>query len=199
MNFEQVREADVSKMGKVKGWCLQNTRLAFGIMTGKYASAKADMEAQKKAGSLHDIESLPENVSVPVYIDTSSKYEHVVLSKQGVFYEDGSRISRNKYKKYFGWGEFCDGVRVVKESTMKKFLPSKGYWCKGDDDKRIDLLSDFMFVNFPAYTSRKALGSYYGKYIESSIREFQKRTGLYPDGCVGKLTYAKLKEYGFKY
>ena len=56
-----------------------------------------------------------------------------------------------------------------------------------------------MFRTFPKYTSRKALGSYYGQYIKKSITEFQRRTGLYPDGCVGKITYAKLKEYGFKY
>lgn len=199
MNFEQVKEANVSKMGRVKGWCLQNTRLAFGIMTGKFADAKADMLSQKKAGTLHDISTLPENVSVPVYVDTPSKYEHVILSHHGVFYEDGARITRYKYKDFFGWGEFCDGVRVVKKTACRNFLPSKGYWCFGDCDPRIDFLCDFMLVNFPAYTSRKVMGSYYGKYIEASIREFQKRTGLYPDGCVGKITYNKLKEYGFKY
>lgn len=199
MNFEQVKEANVGKMGRVKGWCLQNVRLAFGIPTGKFASAKDDMLSQKNAGTLHDISTLPENVSVPVYIDSASKYEHVILSHQGVFYEDGSRISRTKYKKYFGWGEYCDGVRVVKKTSRRNFLPSKGYWCKGDNDERIDLLAEFMYANFPVYTSRRALGSYYGKYIESSIREFQKRTKLYPDGCVGKITYNKLKEYGFDY
>ena len=52
---------------------------------------------------------------------------------------------------------------------------------------------------FPAYTSAKALGNYYGKYITASIKEFQKRTGLYPDGCVGPKTYDKLKYYGFDY
>lgn len=197
--YEQVKGANVKAMGKQKGWCLQNVRLAFGIPVGKFASAKADMDSQRKNGTLHPINTLPENVSVPVYIDTPSKYEHVVLSVNGVFYEDGKMIGRNKYSTFFGWGECCDGVRVVKQTTLKTFLPAKGYWAFGDNDERVGFLADFMYATFPKYTSRKALGNYYGKNIKASITEFQRRTGLYPDGCVGKITYAKLKEYGFKY
>lgn len=199
MYYEQVVEANIKKMGKQKGWCLQNCRLAFGFPVGKYASAKKDMEAQRKAGTLHDISTLPTNVCVPVYVDTVSQYEHVILSMYGTFYEDGVKISRYKYSNYFGWGELCDGNRVVKVTTLKQFLPSKGYWALGDKDDRVGILADFMYANFPKYTSQKALGNYYGPNIKKSIAEFQKRTGLYPDGCVGKITYAKLKEYGFYY
>ena len=55
-----------------------------------------------------------------------------------------------------------------------------------------------MYHTFPAYTSSKALGNYYGKYIKASITEFQKRTGLEADGNTGPITLAKLKEFGFK-
>ena len=199
MYYEQVKEANVKRMGKRKGWCLQNTRLAFGISVGKFASAKADMESQRKNGTLHDISTLPVNVCVPVYVDTVSQYEHVILSAYGTFYEDGAKISRYKYSNYFGWGECCDGVRVVKKTTLRNFLPSKGYWVLGDKDDRVGLLADFMYATFPKYTSRKALGNYYGPNLKKSITEFQKRTGLYPDGCTGPKTFAKLKEYGFKY
>lgn len=197
--YEQTVNVDIKKMGTKKGWCLQNTRLVFGIPVGKYASAKADMEAQKKNGTLHPICDIPDNVVVPVYIDTPSKYEHVGVSYYGTLYEDGTRISWNKYKEYFGWGEFCDGVRVVKATSLRNFLPSKGYWGLGDVDERIGFLSDFMYATFPKYTPRKALGNYYGPNLKKSITEFQKRTGLYPDGCTGPITYAKLKEYGFRY
>lgn len=197
--YEQVKAGSYKNMGKRKGWCLQNVRLAFGIPVGKFASAKLDMESQRKNGTLHTMNTLPENVSVPVYVDTTSKYEHVILSEKGVFYEDGKMIARNKYSKFFGWGEYCDGVRVVKQTLLKTFLPAKGYWAFGDTDERVGFLADFMYATFPKYTSRKALGNYYGKNIKAAITEFQKRTGLYPDGCVGKITYAKLKEYGFKY
>ena len=64
--------------------------------------------------------------------------------------------------------------------------------------ENIGKIDDFMYRVFPKYTSKKALGNYYGEYIESSIREFQKRTGLESDGCVGQLTLNELKKYGFK-
>lgn len=198
-DYEQVSSVNIKAMGKKKGWCLQNCRLVFGFNTGKYASAKADMQSQRAGGTLHGMDTLPTNVVVPVYVDSTSKYEHVIISYYGTFYEDGYRINRKKYSKYFGWGELCDGRRVVKATTLKSFLPSKGYWAYGDNDERVACLAKFMYTTFPKYSPRSVLGSWYGPKLKSSITEFQKRTGLYPDGCVGKITYAKLKEYGFKY
>ena len=55
-----------------------------------------------------------------------------------------------------------------------------------------------MYKTFPAYTNKKALGSYYGVHISNSIKEFQKRTKLEADGCVGQITLKELKKYGFK-
>lgn len=80
-----------------------------------------------------------------------------------------------------------------------KFLPAKGYWGPGDNDKRVGQIASFMRRVFPAYTSAKALGPYYGPYLKSSILQFQKRTGMSRvdcDGCVGPLTLAKLRSYG---
>ena len=198
-DYEQVSSVNIKAMGKKKGWCLQNCRLVFGFTTGKYASAKVDMQSQRAGGTLHSMDTLPTNVVVPVYVDSTSKYEHVIISYYGTFYEDGYKINRNKYSKYFGWGELCDGRRVVKVTTLKSFLPSKGYWAYGDNDERVACLAKFMYDTFPKYSARSVLGSRYGPKLKASITEFQKRTGLYPDGCVGKITYAKLKEYGFKY
>lgn len=198
-DYEQVSSVNIKAMGKKKGWCLQNCRLVFGFATGKYASAKVDMQSQRAGGTLHSMDTLPTNVVVPVYVDSTSKYEHVIISYYGTFYEDGYKINRKKYSKYFGWGELCDGRRVVKVTTLKSFLPSKGYWAYGDNDERVACLAKFMYTTFPKYSSRSVLGSWYGPKLKASITEFQKRTGLYPDGCVGKITYAKLKEYGFKY
>ena len=113
MAWEQVKPFNLAKMGTKKGWCLQNTRLGFGINVGKYPSAKADMEANKKAGTLHPMPA-PSNVAVPVYVDTTSQYEHVMVCDKGVFYSDGRKITSTAGMKFFGWGETCDGVRVVK-------------------------------------------------------------------------------------
>lgn len=196
-SYEQVLAFYPREMGTAKGWCLKNCRVGFRIYTGRYASAKAAMEAGKKNGTVHPLSELPTNCSVPVYFDTTSKYEHVVVYDHGTWYSDGKKIAKPTWA-CFGWDEMMDGVRVVKKTAGRSFLPSKGYWCLGDVDNRVGQLSTFMRQVFPKYTSKKALGNVYGKYLKASIIGFQKATGLYPDGCCGPKTYAKLKEYGFK-
>lgn len=122
--WEQVKAFNINKMGTKKGYCLQNVRLGFGI-PAKYASAKADMEANKRAGTLHPMSTLPTNVAVPVYVDSSSKYEHIIVCDKGTYYSDGKRLTSIKGLKFFGWGELCDGVRVVKQVANK---PTTGGW-----------------------------------------------------------------------
>lgn len=197
MAYEQIKAFYPKEMGKKKGWCLQNCRLGFRIYTGHYASAKSAYEAAKKNGTLRDMNELPVNISVPVYQSSTSKYGHVIVYNMGVYYSDGS-IVRNP-QGLLGWDINMDGVPVVKYTAAKNFLPEKGYWAPGDNDPRIGDLALFMRSKFPAYTSIKALGNYYGKYITASITEFQRRCHLYPDGCVGRITYNELKKYGFKY
>lgn len=212
MGWYQTKNFNVNKMGRKKGMCLQNCRLGFGITSGKFPSAKADMESQRRNGTLHSINSLPKNLAVPVYVDSNSKYEHIVVYNKGTWYSDGKKISGWKATGHacFGWGELCDGVRVVSwkndpkpqpvKPTPKKdtFLPDRGYWKKGDKDERIGRLAKFMRDNYHLYTKPQALGNYFGDNLESSIKEFQRRTSLKDDGCVGPITYAKLKSKGFK-
>lgn len=83
------------------------------------------------------------------------------------------------------------------EIRDNSFLGFKGYIGFGDSGDNVGKITSFMRKTFPAYTSSKALGNYYGKYIKASIMEFQKRTGLTADGNIGPITLAKLKEYGF--
>ena len=202
MAWQQVKSFNINRMGRKKGMCLQNCRLGFGIGSGKYASAIADKNAQAKAGTLHPINTLPKNVAVPVYTKGGSKYGHVIVSDRGTVYSDGKRSSLNAHGQIFGWGELCDGVRVVRAvstpTTSGGFLPSRGYWRLGDCDARVGRLARFMRNKFPMYTKPQALGNYYGANLQSSIREFQRRTGLQADGNVGPITYAKLKAYGFQ-
>lgn len=138
MSYEQTLNFNPSKMGTRKGWCLMNCRLGFGIQRGCFPSAKADMESQKKNKTLHDIKTLPTNCAVPVYCDTVSQYEHVVVCDHGTWYEDGKKIKKPNYK-FFGWGELCDGVRVIKEVKKKKSNEElakeviQGLWGNGKD------------------------------------------------------------------
>ena len=196
MYYEQIKNFYPKEMGTAKGWCLKNCRLGFRIYTGKYASAKAAYEAAKRNGTLRSMDELTYDCSVPVYQTTTSKYGHVIVYHRGTYYSDGKVV--NNPKGLLGWDINMDGVQVVK-ATAKGFLPAKGYWGPNDCDHRIGDLASFMRRTFPAYTSAKALGDYYGKYLTKSITEFQKRTGLYPDGYTGPKTYNMLKKYGFDY
>lgn len=120
--WEQVRTFKLSQMGTTPGYCLMNCRLGFGIQTGTYANAISDMQAQRNNGTLHGAQSTPPNyLQVPVYIDTGSPDGHVVVWDKGTVYSDGVLISNglNYYglSNVWGWGELCDGARVVKKTS----------------------------------------------------------------------------------
>ena len=111
--YKQLVNFNIAKMGHKSGYCLRNVREGFGIKA-KYGTAKEDMEANKKAGTLHDINSLPTNVDVPVYADTKNPDEHIMVSVKGIFYSNGVIVNKNYYK-YFGWGEMVNDVKVVEK------------------------------------------------------------------------------------
>lgn len=118
MAWQQVKQFNINQMGRKTDWCLQNCRLGFGIKTGYFESAKADLDSQRKNKTIHNINTIPKNCAVPVYVDTSSPYEHVVVVDHGTWYSDGVKIK--PISKVYGWGELCDGVRVVKWVEDKK-------------------------------------------------------------------------------
>ena len=84
------------------------------------------------------------------------------------------------------------------------FLPSKGYWKSstknsgGDKDERIGAMANFMLKVFPRYTPKGAKGNYFGPNLRKAIVQFQKNVRIEADGCVGPITYGKLKEFGFR-
>lgn len=84
------------------------------------------------------------------------------------------------------------------------FFPTRGYFKRGDVSENVGKIAKFMRNTFPAYTSSKALGNIYGPYIESAIKEFQRRAkseGKYNDnvdGYCGPITVQSLMKYGFK-
>lgn len=114
IKWKQLVQFRLQDMGTRPGWCLANVREAFGI-TPKYADAKAAMEANKTQGTLHDTSTLPTDVAVPVFIDTPSVYEHVIVADQGTFYSDGARLTSLDGLKVFGWAETLNGVRIVEK------------------------------------------------------------------------------------
>lgn len=166
--WKQVRAFNLSKMGHESGWCLKNTRLAFGINTGHFPSAKADMLNNKAKGTLHAMPA-PSNVAVPVYVDTSSQYEHIMVCDKGVYYSDGRKLTSVKGMKFFGWGELCDGVRVVEKvntpAPAKKSVDQianeviAGKWGNGDDRKKRLTAAGYNYNEVQAAVNKKLGGS----------------------------------------
>lgn len=175
--------------------------------TGAWPKRTGDMNAKNW------IYRLPENgyktkVSSPngakcVGVRTSGTHGHVVWS-------DGT-LTISDYN-YNGTGQYLE--HVVKSSTYQwfvikattqGFLPTKGYWKRGDQDPRIGQLNYWYAETFPGYFAKSKAeahkmldGNLFGPNCERWTREFQRRTGLVADGIIGKATYAKLKAYGFK-
>ena len=119
--WTQVRTFKLANMGTTPGMCLQNCRLGFGISSGTFATARADMQSQLANGTLHDAKGYPPNyIQVPVYIDTGIPEGHVVVWDKGTVYSDGVLISGGLsyygLNNIWGWGELCDGARVVQKT-----------------------------------------------------------------------------------
>lgn len=186
--------------------------------TQKDLSCEGLLSEAKEKG---DISSIPEIPGVLVYM---KGHMGIYIGNGKVIESTVAKFDGKKgriYKTYFkGDGKGCDGKRATwtkwfkspylsyeeevkpepsKPSTTDNFLGSRGYIKLGDKGDNVDKISKFMYKTFPAYTPKSALGNYYGPNIQKSIKEFQKRTGLEPDGCVGPLTLKMLVKYGFSY
>lgn len=118
--WKQLKTFSINRMGKKKGYCLQNVRLGFGIGS-KFYNAKQDMLNNKKKGTLHSMSDLPKNIQVPVYLDTSSVHEHIIAYDKGTYYSDGKKLTSIKGLKFYGWGELLEDVRVVKKVDTLKY------------------------------------------------------------------------------
>ncbi|MBO5213987.1 MAG: peptidoglycan-binding protein [Clostridia bacterium] len=75
----------------------------------------------------------------------------------------------------------------------------------GDRGDEVEKINKFWKDVFPAYASvlkRNAydvLGNYFGENTEAWTKEFQRRTGLKEDGCIGLKTLTMMiTEFGFK-
>lgn len=87
--------------------------------------------------------------------------------------------------------------------TKKKItLPQKGYYIKGDSGEDIEIISSFLACNFMGIERKinvkieDMLGDYFGDNLTAWVKEFQRMNKLEDDGGIGKITLAKLREYG---
>ncbi|MBQ8766979.1 MAG: N-acetylmuramoyl-L-alanine amidase [Clostridia bacterium] len=95
-------------------------------------------------------------------------------------------------------------IEYIEPVEEDDFFPAKGYFKKGDSGKNIEKINDFYYKVFPSYAKtlnrdkEDVKGGYFGENTEAWTKEFQRRTGLEQDGCIGPLTLAMMKKFGFK-
>lgn len=123
MAWNQTVKFDLAKMGTKPGLCLQNVRVGYGIGP-KYATAKDAMNASKKQGTFHEGLDIPTNVAVPIFAETGSPYDHVMVDYYGDVYSDGKHLSSLKGMKVLGWSETLNDVRVVNWVADPKPAPA---------------------------------------------------------------------------
>lgn len=116
MSYQQVKEFNQTKAGKVVGECLENVRLGYDI-AAKYLdawTAWANTDQQKSA--------LPSGVAVPAFFSWDGiDNGHVGVSlgngqlwSDGVIYSSIASFQDTHTPRYVGWSTTLDGVQVVK-------------------------------------------------------------------------------------
>jgi peptidoglycan hydrolase-like protein with peptidoglycan-binding domain len=78
---------------------------------------------------------------------------------------------------------------------------------KGDKGTEVEHIQQFLHDEFPAYRNDVdvkrgeliTVDGDFGDQTEAWVKEFQNRTSLDVDGIVGPKTFAKMREYGYKY
>ena len=116
----------------------------------------------------------------------------------GVYYKDNQviecspafknkvQISNLSQRKWVKHGK----LPYIKYTTSSSFLPARGWFEKGDTGSNV--------VKITEWYANKVKGDLYGDYVQACVKVFQKQNGLEQDGCIGKITLAKMKEKGFK-
>lgn len=92
---------------------------------------------------------------------------------------------------------------IIYPTNERVVFPERGYFKRGDSGTSILLISSFLALNFIGYEAKTGakiedmLGSVFGVNLEKWVKEFQRANKLEIDGCIGSITYNKMKEYGF--
>ena len=113
---------------------------------------------------------------------------------------------RRTMGKAIAWGILKTlGIKYIEPVKSETFLPERGYFKRGDTGENVEKINDFFYKVFPGYAKtlnrdeEDVKGGLFGENTEAWVKEFQRRTGLEQDGCIGPITLDEMKEFGFKY
>lgn len=170
-----------------------NVNFAFGLYTN-YGSNGVEKYFQKKTYK----ESVIGDWVIWNYGSKQCSSSHVAMLVE--------KISDNKVKcwgegsgKGFSYQEIdTNGILGVLRPniySIDEYLAPRGYFKKGDNSDKIKDICNF-------YAERKLKGKYFGNYLESVVKVFQKEKGESKvgkaDGNIGPKTLTAMIEDGFE-
>ena len=174
--------------------------LIKGVLWGWNGSNTTNGGAKYQSGGVPDINAnglINKCTNISTNFSSITRGEVVWMNGHiGVYYKNGqviecspafnnkvqiTNLTQRAWKKhgYLPWITY----------SSSNFLPSRGYFKKGDSGKNVEKICDFL--------STFVKGDYFGDYAVACTKVFQKQNGLEADGNIGPITLAKMKEKGF--
>ena len=174
--------------------------LIKGVLWGWNGSNTTNGGAKYQSGGVPDINA---NGLINKCTNISTDFSSITMGEVvwmsghvGIYYKNGqviecspafnnkvqiTNLTQRAWKKhgYLPWITY----------SSSNFLPSRGYFKKGDSGKNVEKICDFL--------STFVKGDYFGDYAVACTKVFQKQNGLEADGNIGPITLAKMKEKGF--
>ena len=184
-------------------FCFDCVGLIKGVLWGWNGSNNTNGGAKYESNGVPDVNA---NGLINKCSNISSNFSNIELGEilwmnghVGVYYKNNQVIEcSSAFKNKVQITNLSDRKWVkhgklpwITYNTSSNFLPSRGYFKKGDSGKNVEKICEFL--------SNFVKGDYFGDYAVSCTKVFQKQNGLEPDGNIGPLTLKKMEEKGFKY
>ena len=184
-------------------FCFDCVGLIKGVLWGWNGSNTTNGGAKYESNGVPDVNA---NGLINKCSNISSNFSNIDLGEilwmnghVGVYYKNNQVIEcSSAFKNKVQITKLSDRKWVkhgklpwITYNTSSNFLPSRGYFKKGDSGKNVEKICEFL--------SNFVKGDYFGDYAVSCTKVFQKQNGLEPDGNIGPLTLKKMEEKGFKY
>ena len=174
--------------------------LIKGVLWGWNGSNTTNGGAKYQSGGVPDINA---NGLINKCTNISTNFSSITMGEVvwmnghvGIYYKNGqviecspafnnkvqiTNLTQRAWKKhgYLPWITY----------SSSNFLPSRGYFKKGDSGKNVEKICEFL--------STFVKGDFFGDYAVACTKVFQKQNGLEADGNIGPITLAKMKEKGF--
>ena len=197
--YTDKRKKELLSLVNKNYFCFDCVGLIKGVLWGWNGSNSVNGGAKYESNGVPDISA---NGLINKCKNLSTNFSSITMGEVvwmdghvGIYYKNGEVIECSP--------AFNNKVQITNLSQRKwikhgflpwisyssSFLPTRGYFKKGDSGKNVEKICDFL--------SNYVKGSYFGDYAVACTKVFQKQNGLEADGNIGPITLAKMKEKGF--